>query len=113
MPLSTGQRRLIALTRAVVHEPAVLLLRRGHTSIDGACDAALRAALHHLATHTGTGILTVAHRLSTARQAGPDHRHGRRNHRRAGTAGPPDCRGRGFSNLVALDLVAPAASEDR
>ncbi|MBG0566656.1 ATP-binding cassette domain-containing protein [Actinoplanes aureus] len=69
LELSAGQRQLLALTRAVVGDPVVLLLDEATASIDGSSDATLRAALHRLAVERDTGILTVAHRLSTARQA--------------------------------------------
>jgi ATP-binding cassette subfamily B multidrug efflux pump len=105
--LSAGQRQLIALTRAMVHEPAVLLLDEATASIDGASDAALRAALRRLVTETGTGVLTVAHRLATARQAD------RIIVLDAGTVveqGPPDdllAAGGRFADLATLDLATP------
>ncbi len=43
-----------------------------HTAVvDGASDAAFRAVLHDHVLPTGTAVLTVAHRLATAREA--DH----------------------------------------
>ena len=104
--LSAGQRQLLALTRAVVNEPAVLLLDEATASIDGASDAALRAALRRLLAQNRSGILTIAHRLSTARQADRiivlDN----------GTVveqGPPDeliAAGGWFADLTALDMAA-------
>lgn len=67
--LSSGQRQLVALARALVREPAVLLLDEATAAIDGASDAAFRAALRETALHRGCAVLTVAHRLSTAREA--------------------------------------------
>ncbi len=69
--LSAGQRQLLALTRALVTRPAVLLLDEATAVVDGASDAAFRAALHDHVLPTGTAVLTVAHRLATAREA--DH----------------------------------------
>jgi ATP-binding cassette, subfamily B, multidrug efflux pump len=67
--LSAGQRQLLALTRAFVWEPRVLLLDEATASIDGASDAAFRAALRRTMLEQGGAVLTVAHRLSTAREA--------------------------------------------
>jgi ABC-type multidrug transport system fused ATPase/permease subunit len=67
--LSAGQRQLVALARALVREPAVLLLDEATASIDGASDAAFRAALRETSLRRGCAVLTVAHRISTAREA--------------------------------------------
>lgn len=67
--LSAGQRQLLALARAVVTDPAVLLLDEATASIDGASDARFRAALRATALRGGCAVLTVAHRISTAREA--------------------------------------------
>jgi ATP-binding cassette subfamily B protein len=67
--LSAGQRQLLALARAIVARPRVLLLDEATSVVDNASDAALRAALREQVQPTGTAILTVAHRLSTAREA--------------------------------------------
>lgn len=67
--LSAGQRQLLALARALTVEPTVLLLDEATAVIDGDSDAAFRAALHDHVLPSGTAILTVAHRLATARDA--------------------------------------------
>lgn len=67
--LSAGQRQLVALTRALVMEPSVLLLDEATAAIDGASDAAFRAALRSAAASRGQAVLSIAHRLSTARDA--------------------------------------------
>jgi ATP-binding cassette subfamily B protein len=67
--LSAGQRQLLALARALVTRPRVLLLDEATAVVDGATDATLRAALREHVQPTGTAILTVAHRLATARDA--------------------------------------------
>jgi ATP-binding cassette subfamily B protein len=67
--LSAGQRQLLALTRALVWEPRLLLLDEATAAIDGASDAAFRAALRRAMRERGDAVLTVAHRLSTAREA--------------------------------------------
>ena len=67
--LSAGQRQLLALARALAADPAVLLLDEATAVVDGPSDAAFRAALRRHVAAAGTAVLTVAHRLSTARDA--------------------------------------------
>ena len=67
--LSAGQRQLLALARALVWNPAVLLLDEATAAVDNASDTAFRAALRADAGSGRRAVLTVAHRLSTAREA--------------------------------------------
>jgi ABC-type multidrug transport system fused ATPase/permease subunit len=67
--LSAGQRQLLALARALVAAPPVLLLDEATSVVDGAGDAAFRRALHERVLPGGTAVLTVAHRLATARES--------------------------------------------
>jgi len=67
--LSAGQRQLLALTRALVWDPAVLLLDEATAAIDSASEAAFRAALQAAVLGCGRTVLTVAHRLATAQEA--------------------------------------------
>jgi ATP-binding cassette subfamily B multidrug efflux pump len=64
--LSAGQQQLLALARALVGKPAVLLFDEATAAIDSASDSAFRAALRVSVLPQGCGVLTVAHRLSTA-----------------------------------------------
>jgi len=67
--ISAGQQQLLALARALVHKPAVLLLDEATAAIDAVSDAAFRAALRESVLPAGCAVLTVAHRLSTAIEA--------------------------------------------
>jgi ATP-binding cassette subfamily B protein len=67
--LSAGQEQLLSLARALVAKPAVLLLDEATSAVDGASEATLREALRNQVLPAGTAVLTVAHRLATAREA--------------------------------------------
>jgi ATP-binding cassette subfamily B protein len=67
--LSAGQAQLLTLTRALVSQPSVLLFDEATSFMDGASEAALREALRRTALSRGAAVLTVAHRLATAREA--------------------------------------------
>jgi len=68
LQLSTGQRQLLALARALVFNPPLLVLDEATSSVDGESDAAFRAALKS-GVSTGRAVLTVAHRLASAWEA--------------------------------------------
>jgi ATP-binding cassette subfamily B protein len=67
--LSAGQQQLLALTRALVWNPPVVLLDEATSAIDNASDAGFRAALRSVVREQGQAVLTIAHRLATAREA--------------------------------------------
>ncbi|WP_157181540.1 ABC transporter ATP-binding protein [Actinopolymorpha alba] len=65
--LSAGQRQLLALARAELINPDILLLDEATASLDLATEAAVAAATSRLAERRTT--LVIAHRLTTARAA--------------------------------------------
>jgi ATP-binding cassette subfamily B protein len=65
--LSAGQRQLIALARAYLVDPAILLLDEATAALDLAAEAAVNQATEQLAARRTT--LVVAHRLTTASKA--------------------------------------------
>lgn len=67
--LSAGQEQLLHLTRALVTAPKVLLFDEATSMLDAPLEAAVREALRAIARMNRTAVLTVAHRLATARHA--------------------------------------------
>ncbi len=65
--LSAGQRQLIALARAQLADPAILLLDEATAALDLAAEAAVNHAIRELTAARTT--LVVAHRLTTAARA--------------------------------------------
>jgi ATP-binding cassette, subfamily B, bacterial len=67
--LSVGERQLVALVRAQIGDPGLLILDEATSAVDPETESALIDALELLAE--GRTTLTIAHRLSTAEDA--DH----------------------------------------
>ena len=64
--LSAGERQLLALARAVAHDPELLILDEATAHIDSASERVVQDGLARLLT--GRSALIIAHRLSTVRR---------------------------------------------
>jgi ATP-binding cassette, subfamily B, multidrug efflux pump len=65
--LSHGERQLLSIARAVVYNPAVLVLDEATSSVDPESELFIRQALARLSQ--GRTTITIAHRLSTVQEA--------------------------------------------
>ncbi|QIN79289.1 ATP-binding cassette domain-containing protein [Rubrobacter marinus] len=65
--LSQGQRQLLSFARAVLADPAILILDEATSNIDTRTEAVVQGALKELLT--GRTSVVIAHRLSTIRDA--------------------------------------------
>lgn len=64
--LSSGERQLLGLARALALRPPILILDEATASVDPAAEEKIRAALHHLLRDRTA--LVIAHRLTTIRE---------------------------------------------
>lgn len=69
--LSGGQRQRLALARAILKDPPILVLDEATSAVDNETEAAIQRSLERLVV--GRTTLIVAHRLSTVRHADAIH----------------------------------------
>ena len=65
--LSQGQRQLLAIARAAIADPPVLILDEATSSIDTRTEALIQDGMDRLMT--GRTVFVIAHRLSTVRNS--------------------------------------------
>ncbi|WP_190960442.1 ABC transporter ATP-binding protein [Vibrio gigantis] len=64
---SVGEKQLLALARAISHDPKIFLLDEATANIDSDTEEAVKMALEEI--QDGRTVITVAHRLSTIKHA--------------------------------------------
>ena len=65
--LSTGQKQLISLARAVLADPQVFIMDEATSSVDTLTEALIQKGMEHLMS--GRTSFVIAHRLSTIKRA--------------------------------------------
>ena len=98
--LSGGQRQRLALARAILKNPPVLILDEATSAVDNETEAAIQRSLDVVSRNRTT--IVIAHRLSTVRQADCIHLLEAGRIVESGTHDEPVARGGGYAALWRL-----------
>jgi len=107
--LSGGQRQRLAIARAVLKDPGVLILDEATSNLDAASERSVQEALERL--YPGRTVLVIAHRLSTLKNA---HRIAVLHHgelREAGSHEDLMAKGGIYATLYRFQQLEPAERE--
>jgi len=107
--ISVGQRQLISFARALVADPAVLILDEATASIDSFVEAQIQEALRVL--QKGRTSILIAHRLATVKDA--DRIVVLRGARFWNRARPPNCSRAAASMLTCTAATSRASTKRR
>ncbi|WP_144185694.1 glucan ABC transporter ATP-binding protein/ permease [Elioraea rosea] len=104
--LSGGQRQRLAIARALIKNPPILILDEATSALDAATEAKVQEALRALMA--GRTTFVIAHRLSTVREADMILVFSEGRIAERGRFDELVSRGGVFANLVATQLSGPA-----
>ena len=67
--LSGGQKQRVAIARAILRKPRILLLDEATSALDNECEGEVQRALDNVIAERSMTTITIAHKLSTIRDA--------------------------------------------
>jgi ABC-type multidrug transport system fused ATPase/permease subunit len=67
--LSGGQKQRLALARAFLKRPRILVLDEATSGVDGDTEARIQSAIHEWNVKHGVTVIIITHRLNTVRLA--------------------------------------------